>query len=58
MTVFEGYEDEFGEGGFDSKHFEYMKRLIDLNHMIYVEIDVIVRIYLRQDLINQINMVV
>tara|TARA_A100001515_G_C4587326_1_gene214951 strand:- start:1129 stop:1959 length:831 start_codon:yes stop_codon:yes gene_type:complete len=31
------YEDEFGEERFDSKHFEYMKRLIDLDYMVYVK---------------------
>ena len=33
------YEDELGEERFESRHFDYLKRLIDLNHMIYVESD-------------------
>lgn len=31
------YEDEFGKERFNSRHFNHMERLIDLNHMIYVE---------------------
>ena len=31
------YEDEVGKERFESRHFDYLKRLIDFNHMIYVE---------------------